>query len=81
MNCMAITYYIMLSNGQRYMCLIASSVKIINRQVAVMYQSKSARLVLVMLRLICVLLSCDMPIQLVLSSEYDDWKIISSCTN
>ena len=26
-----------------------------------------------MLRLICMLLGCDMPIQLVLSSEYDDY--------
>ena len=34
-----------------------------------------------MLRLICMFLGCDMPIQLVLSSEYDNWKIVSSCTD
>ena len=36
-------------------------------------------------RLVCMFLGCDMPIQLVLSSEYDDrlidWKIVSSCTD
>ena len=36
-----------------------------------------------MLRVICVFLGCDMAIQLVLSSEYDDkledWMILSSC--
>ena len=37
-----------------------------------------------MLTLICMFLGCDMPIQLVLSSEYDDlidYKIVSSCTD
>ena len=38
-----------------------------------------------MLRLVCMFLGCDMPIQLVLSSEYDDYdrlyKIASSCTD
>ena len=65
------------------MCLIASSIKISNKHVAVVYRFKSARMVSVMLRLICVFLGCecDMLIQLVPSSEYDDWKIISSCTD
>ena len=81
MNCTAFTYYITLSNGQTHVCLIASSVKIINKHVAVMYQFKSAKMVSVMLRLICLFLGCDMSIQLVLSSEYDDWKIVSSCTD
>ena len=75
MNCTAFMYYTTLSNGQTHMCLIASSVKIINKYVAVMYQFKSARMVSVMLRLICVFLGCDMSIQLVLSSQYNDWKM------
>ena len=53
----------------------ANQVTIINKHVAVMYQFKSARMVSVMLRLICVFLGCDMSIQLVLSSQYDDWKM------
>ena len=81
MNCMAFTYYVTLSIGQRHVSLIASSIKISNKHVAVVYRFKSARMVSVMLRLICMFLGCDMPIQLVLSSEYDDWKIISSCTD
>ena len=81
MNCTAFTYYITLINGPVHVCLIASSVKIIIKHVAVVYQFKSARMISVMLRLICVFLGCDMPIQLVLSSKYDDWKIVSSCTD
>ena len=37
-----------------------------------------------MLRPICMFLGCDMPIQLVLSSEYDDYdrlEDLSSCTD
>ena len=60
------------ANGQTHVCLIALFVKIITKHVAVMYQFKSARIVSVILRLICMFLSCDMPIQLVLSSKYDD---------
>ena len=58
-----------------HVCLIVSSVKIITKRVVVMYRFKSARVVSVMLRRICVFLGCDMPIQLVLSSdrEYDDY--------
>ena len=52
MNCTAFTYYVMLSNGQKHVCLIASSVKIINKHIAVMYRFKSARMVSVILRLI-----------------------------
>ena len=69
------------ANGQMHVCLIASSVKIITKRVAIVYRFKSARMVSVILRLICVFLGCDMPIQLVLSSEYNDWKIVSSCTD
>ena len=74
------------ANGQTHVCLIASSVNIITKRTAVMYQFKSARMVSVMLRLICdsssVFLGCDTPIQLVLSCEYDDdWKIVSSCND
>ena len=81
MNCTVFTNYVTLSNGQRHVCLIASSIKIINKHIAVMYWFKSARMVSVMLRVVCVFLGCDMPIQLVLSSEYDDWKTISSWTD
>ena len=73
MNYTAFTYYVMLINGQTHVCLIASSIKIITKHVAVVYRLKSARMVSVMLRLICVFLGCDMPIQLVLSSKYDDY--------
>ena len=45
------------------------------------YQFKSSRMVSIMLRLICVSLGCDMPTQPVLSSEYDDLEIVSSCTD
>ena len=75
------TYYVTLINGQTHMCLIASSIKIITKLVAVMDQCKSARMVSVMLRLIYVFLGCNMPLELVLSREYDDWKIVSSCTD
>ena len=86
MNFTAFSYYITLSNGQRHVCLIASSIKIINKHVTVVYRFKSARIVSVMLRFICVFifgnfLGCDMPTQLVLSSKYDDWKIVSSCSD
>ena len=55
-----------------HVCLIASAVKIIIiKRIAVMYDSchKDG----LMLRLVCMFLGCDMPIQLVLSSEYDDY--------
>ena len=65
------------ANGQTHMCLITLSVKIIIKRMAVMYRFKSARMVSIMLRLICVFLGCDMPIQLVLSREYDDWTTMS----
>ena len=81
MNCTAFTYYFTLINGQMHVYLIASSVKIITKRVDVVYRFKSARMVAVMLRLICVFLGCDMPIQLVPSSEYDDWKIALSYTD
>ena len=81
MNCTGFTYYVMLMAMQTHACLIASSVKIITKRIAVMYRFKSARMVSVMLKLICVFLGCDMLIQLVLSSEYDNWKIVSSCTD
>ena len=74
MNCTAFTYYVTLTGSQTHVCLIASSVKIITKCVAaVVYRFKSARIYGFMLRLICMFLGCDMPIQLVLSSEYDDY--------
>ena len=45
MNCTIFTYYIMLIIGQTYVCLIASSIKIITKHIAVLYQFKSARMV------------------------------------
>ena len=68
-------------NGQTHMCLIALSVKIITKRVAIVYRFKSAKMVSVTLRLICMFLDCDMLIQLVLLSEYNDWKIILSYTD
>ena len=59
---MAYTYYVRLINGQMHVCLIASSVKIITKCIAVVYLSQGG----FMLRLICVFLGCDIPIQLVL---------------
>ena len=70
MNCTAFSYLLRYANGQTHMCLIASSLKIITiKRIGVMYGFKS--LGWFMLRLICMFLGCDMPIQLVLSSEYD----------
>ena len=71
-------YLLCHANDQMHMCLIASSVRIITMHVAVavVYRFKSARMVSVVLRLICVFFGCDMPIKLVLSSECDDWKIV-----
>ena len=74
-------YLLCHTNGHTHVSLIASSVNIITKRVAVMYQFKSARMVSVMLRLICMFVGCDMPIQLVLSSEYDDWKIMYRFTS
>ena len=77
-------YLLRHANGQTQVSFIASSVKIITKRVAVMYQIQVSQESQdgLMLRLICVFLGCDMPIQLVLSSEYDDWKkIVSSCTD
>ena len=81
MNCTIFTYYVTLINDRTHMCLIASSIKIITKRVVVVYRLKLARMVSVMLRLICVFLDCCMQIQLVLSSDYDDWKIVLSSTN
>ena len=77
MNCRAFSYLLCHTNSKTSVCLIASSVKIITKRVAVVYRFKSAGVVSVMLRLTYVFLGCDMPIQLVLSSKYDDCKIIS----
>ena len=72
MNCTVFTYYITLVNGKTHVCLITSSVKIITKHVSVVYRFKSAWMVSVKLRLICMFLGYDMPIQLVLSSKYND---------
>ena len=62
-----------------HMSLIASFIKIISKRVAVVYQFMSARMVSVMLTLIYMFLGCDMPIQLVLSSKYDDYDRLEDC--
>ena len=68
MNCTAFTYYVTLANGQMHVCLIASSVKIITiKRIGVVYDSGHQDGF--MLRLVCMFLGCDMPMQLVLSSE------------
>ena len=65
-------YLIHHTNGQMHMCLIASSIKDY-------YQARCCCVLIqvsqdgFMLRLICVFLGYDMPIQLVLSSEYDNY--------
>ena len=58
-------YLLRHANGQIHVCLIASSLKIINKRVAAVYQFKLARNVF-MLSLICMFLGCDLPIQLLL---------------
>ena len=70
-------YLLCHANGQAHMCLIAGRCCRVTIQV-----SKDG----FMLRLICMFVGCDMPIQLVLSSEYNDYnrlegKIVSSCTD
>ena len=67
MNCMAFTYYVTLANGQTHVCLIASSIKFLLSCTVSSHQEGF------MLRLICMFLGCDMPIQLLLSSEYNDY--------
>ena len=86
MNCTAFTYYVTLCNVQVSKVCVLDYISVkINKHVAIVHQFKPARMVSVILRLICVFLGCDMSIQLVLSSEYDeeydDWKIVSSCTD
>ena len=68
MNYTAFTYYVTLM----HVCLIASSVKIIAiKRIAVVYGFKSPGWFDVET---CIMfLGCDMPIQLVLSSEYNDY--------
>ena len=68
MNFTVFTYYVTLMNDQTHVCLIASSVKTITKCIAVVYLSQDG----FMLRLVCVFLGCDKPIQLVLSSKYDN---------
>ena len=72
MNCTAFTYYVTLMGNAH---VIASSVKIITiKCIAVVYNSSHQDGF--MLRLVCMFLGCDMPIQLVLSSEYDDYDTL-----
>ena len=79
MNCTAFDL-LRHANGQTHVWLIASSVKFIPLS-ALLSCTDSSHQDGFMLRLICMFLGCDMPIQLVLSSEYDDYEIVSSCTD
>ena len=65
-------YLLCHANGQTHVCLIALSVKIITKCIAVVYQFKSPGWFHVETYM-HAFLGCDMPIQLVLSSEYDDY--------
>ena len=61
------------TNGQTHVCLIAAFVKIITNRVAVVYRFKSARMVSCWDLYTCSCqLGYELPIQMVLSSEYDD---------
>ena len=61
MNCTAFTYYVHHTNGKMHMCLIASSIKIITKRVAVGHRFKPARMVSCLDLRICVFLGCDRP--------------------
>ena len=75
-NCTAFIYYITLM--AKCMCAwLHHSLKYITYHVAGVYRFKSARMV--MLRLIYMFLGYDIPIQLVLSSEYDDYDTLEDC--
>ena len=65
-------YLLRHANGQTHVCLIASSVKIITiKCIAVVYGFKSPGWFDV--ETYMHVFGCDMPIQLVLSSEYNDY--------
>ena len=73
MNCIYTLYLLHHANGQMHVCLIASSVKIITKYIAVVPIQVSQDGF--MLKLTCLFLGCDLPIPLVLkllSSEYDE---------
>ena len=63
-----VLYILCHANGQTHVCLIASSVKTIIKFAAIQVSQDGF-----ILRLICVFFGRDMPIQLVLSSKYDDY--------
>ena len=67
MNFMAFTYYIMLM-VKRTCASLHHPLKLL--PLSALDSSHQDGF---MLRLICMFLGCDMPIQLVLSSEYDDY--------
>ena len=62
-------YLLCHANGHTHMYLITSSIKIITKHVEVVWRSVQVSQDGFMLRLISVFLGCDMPIQLVLSSD------------
>ena len=66
-------YLLRHANGQTHVCLIGSSVRVIAIN-ALLSCTDSSHQDGLMLRLVCMFLGCDMPIQLVLSSKYDDYN-------
>ena len=83
MNCTAFTYYVTLMAKRTCACL-HHPLKLLPLS-ALLSCTDSSQQDGLMLRLVCMFLGCDMPIQLVLSSEYTtimiDYKIVSSCTD
>ena len=71
MNCTAFTYYVMLM-AKRTCGLLHHPLNLLPLS-ALLSCTDSSHQDGFMLRLICMFLGCDMPIQLVLSSEYNDY--------
>ena len=71
MNCTAFTYYVTLM--AKHTCAgLHHPLKLLPLS-ALLSCVDSSHQDGLMLRLVCMFLGCDMPIQLVLSSEYDDY--------
>ena len=71
MNCTAFTYYVRVM-AKRTCASLHHPLKLLPLS-ALLSCTDSSHQDGLMLRLVCMFLGCDMPIQLVLSSEYDDY--------
>ena len=71
MNCTAFTYYVTLM-AKCTCAWLHHPLKLLPLS-ALLSCTDSSHQDGLMLRLVCMFLGCDMPIQLVLSSEYDDY--------